>query len=205
MGMPLYGQAFTLDDANEHGLNAPARQKGKAGQFTKAAGFLAYYEICKNIQQGGWTVVEDPEGRMGHYAHKGRQWVGYDDTETIRRKSEYVREMGLGGGMVWALDLDDFKNTCGEGPHPLMNEIKKVLGPAKDAYSGVSDDKYVNTKDVAIETKSEANEDDEPETEPEPEAEPSTDTEVVDEVKDEWKKTSGSDGYKVSKINLILC
>ena len=37
--------------------------------------------------------------------------------------------MGFAGGMVWALDLDDFKNRCGEGHHPLMNTIKAVLGP----------------------------------------------------------------------------
>ena len=29
MGMPMYGRAFTLNDASEHGLNAPARAKGK--------------------------------------------------------------------------------------------------------------------------------------------------------------------------------
>ncbi len=111
MGMPLYGQAFTLDSASNHGLNAPAGQKGKAGEFTRAAGFLAYYEICADIKQGGWTVVKDPKGLMGPYAYKDRQWVGYDDVETIRRKSEYVREMGLAGGMVWALDLDDFRHV----------------------------------------------------------------------------------------------
>lgn len=111
MGMPLYGQAFTLDSASNHGLNAPAGQKGKAGEFTRAAGFLAYYEICADIKQGGWTVVKDPKGLMGPYAYKDRQWVGYDDVETIRRKSEYVREMGLAGGMVWALDLDDFRQV----------------------------------------------------------------------------------------------
>ena len=44
--------------------------------------------------------------------------------------------MGFAGGMVWALDLDDFKNRCGEGPHPLMNEIKKVLGPSKGTMEG---------------------------------------------------------------------
>ena len=135
LGMPLYGQAFTLDDDKEHGLNAPARQKGQAGEFTRAAGFLAYYEICHSINQGGWTVVNDPEGRMGPYAYKDRQWVGFDDVATIRRKSEFVRELGLGGGMVWALDLDDFNNRCGQGKHPLMNTIKAVLGPARGQYA----------------------------------------------------------------------
>ena len=43
------------------------------------------------------------------------------------------RKMGFAGGMVWALDLDDFKNRCGEGHHPLMNTIKAVLGPKMSA------------------------------------------------------------------------
>jgi hypothetical protein len=34
-----------------HGLNAPAGQKGQAGEFTRAEGFLAYYEICSNIKR----------------------------------------------------------------------------------------------------------------------------------------------------------
>lgn len=45
MGMPMYGQAFTLQDASNNGLNAPAPRKGMQGQFTRAAGFLAYNEV----------------------------------------------------------------------------------------------------------------------------------------------------------------
>ena len=70
LGMPLYGQSFTLDTAKVHGLNAPARQKGRAGEFTKAPGFLAYYEICQKVKEENWRVVQDSEGRMGPYAYK---------------------------------------------------------------------------------------------------------------------------------------
>lgn len=48
MGMPLYGQSFTLENANNNGLNAKAPGPGQAGEFTKAAGFLAYYEVRAN-------------------------------------------------------------------------------------------------------------------------------------------------------------
>lgn len=35
--------------------------------------------------------------------------------------------MNLGGGMIWALDLDDFKNTCGGGKYPLLKTIANTL------------------------------------------------------------------------------
>lgn len=45
MGMPLYGQSFTLADPKKNGLNANAPGPGTAGEYTRAAGFLAYYEV----------------------------------------------------------------------------------------------------------------------------------------------------------------
>jgi chitinase len=79
LGMPTYGQSFTLENVNNNELNAKAPGPGLAGEFTRSAGFLAFYEICNNINNGGWTVVKDPEGRMGPYAYKDRQWVSYDE------------------------------------------------------------------------------------------------------------------------------
>ena len=127
MGMPMYGQSFSLANRQKTGLNAAAHGRGQAGEFTRAGGFLAYYEICKKIQSGGWTVVKDPQDRMGPYAYNGDQWVGFDDIDTIRRKSEFVRDNGFGGGMIWALDLDDFGNRCGCEEYPLLRTINRVL------------------------------------------------------------------------------
>ena len=80
---------------------------------------------------------------MGPYAYKDRQWVGYDDAATLRRKAEYIRSMGLGGGMVWALDLDDFSNRCGLGCHIIViiniflsYQVRAGQTPADARYQG---------------------------------------------------------------------
>lgn len=51
MGVPLYGQAFQLSDAKNHGLNARAPGPGTAGEFTRSAGFLAYYEVSSHSKK----------------------------------------------------------------------------------------------------------------------------------------------------------
>ena len=127
MGMPMYGQSFTLETTSNNGLNSRTYGGGTAGRFTRARGFLAYYEICDYVLNQGWTVVTDPKGTMGPYAYKGKQWVSFDDTKMIRFKSRYVKEMGLGGAMIWALDLDDFRNVCGCESHPLLKTINREL------------------------------------------------------------------------------
>jgi hypothetical protein len=43
--MPLYGQSFSLADSGDRGLNAKSYGPGEAGEFTRAGGFLAFYEV----------------------------------------------------------------------------------------------------------------------------------------------------------------
>lgn len=49
MGMPMYGQSFSLADNQEYGLNAPTYGGGEAGDQTRARGFLSYYEVSFTI------------------------------------------------------------------------------------------------------------------------------------------------------------
>ena len=72
-------------------------------------------------------MEQHPEGSMGPIAHYGNQWVGFDDVNIIREKSKLVKEQGFGGGMIWALDLDDFRNECGCEKYPLLRTINRVL------------------------------------------------------------------------------
>jgi len=139
VGMPLYGASFTLAHKDIHGLNAPKRRKGNAGNFTREQGFLAYYDICSTIDREKWTVVQDVEGRMGPYAYHDTQWVSYDDVKMVQKKSEYVKDMGLGGAMIWAIDLDDFKGTCGLGKSPLTTMIANVLAAPRPRRRATED------------------------------------------------------------------
>ena len=50
-----------------------------------------------------WTVVRDPQKRMGPYAYKNSEWVSFDDIDTIGQKIEILKDYKLGGAMIWAL------------------------------------------------------------------------------------------------------
>ena len=110
--MALYGRTFTLADPNNHRLGAPCNGPGKAGTYTRSAGFLAYFEICTM----GLTVVEETEVHAP-YGYLDDQWVGYDDQISMLLKvNTLIKGKNLLGAMFWAFDLDDFTGTfCREG------------------------------------------------------------------------------------------
>ncbi|EDO43261.1 predicted protein, partial [Nematostella vectensis] len=114
LGIPLYGRSFTLKTANKT-LDAPAT-KGGQGPYTKEAGYIAYFEICKM----GLSVTRDPVLVSPYGVDVNNQWVGYDDVTSVQEKVNYIKKKSLLGAMFWAMDLDDFKGDCGQGSYPLM-------------------------------------------------------------------------------------
>ena len=51
LGLAMYGRTFTLKTKKQTGINAPATEAGTSGPFTQAAGFLAYFEVCKLMKE----------------------------------------------------------------------------------------------------------------------------------------------------------
>ncbi|XP_042319704.1 chitotriosidase-1-like [Sceloporus undulatus] len=125
LGIPLYGRSFTLS-SSQTGVNAPASGPGTAGTYTREAGFLSYYEIC-TFKAGATTKVI--EQQKVPYSFKGNQWIGYDDENSLKTKVAYLKQNNLGGGMVWAMDLDDFSGSfCNQGKFPLLQTLRRELG-----------------------------------------------------------------------------
>lgn len=143
LGVGSYGRSFTLDRESENGINAPASQKGRAGPYTREPGSLGYNEICEQLEKGAntWTIVRDPD-YLAPYAFTNngqRQWVGYDDQQSLALKAEFAKSMGLGGMMMWSIETDDFQGRCHGGEKfPLLNTIRRVLDGSGGGVSQAS-------------------------------------------------------------------
>jgi len=137
VGIPTYGRTWTLAGPTNT-IKSAASGPGSAGPITRESGFLAYSEICEKLCNDGWTSVSDPTGRMGPYAYKDNQWVGYDDPAMAATKARYIVTNQLGGAMFWDLPSDDFKNKFGSGQYPVIRAVSNILKLDNPVISHVS-------------------------------------------------------------------
>ncbi|XP_048208099.1 oviduct-specific glycoprotein [Perognathus longimembris pacificus] len=147
MGFPTYGRTFRLLKASENGLHAAAMGPGTSGQYTKQAGFLAYYEVCYFIQKAKKYWIDY---QYVPYACKGKEWVGYDDATSFSYKAKFIKREHFGGAMVWTLDMDDVRGTfCGTGPFPLVHVLKDLLVKADLSTTSLPQFQYSSAMKVS--------------------------------------------------------
>ncbi|XP_068453189.1 acidic mammalian chitinase-like [Clinocottus analis] len=124
MGFATYGRGFRLSTPSSQ-VGAPASGPSSAGDFTKEAGFLSFYEICSFIVGANVEMIED---QKVPYAYKLNEWVGYDNKDSFETKVRYLKDNSFGGAFVWTLDLDDFKGKfCGQGNYPLISHLRSLV------------------------------------------------------------------------------
>jgi len=121
LGMPTYGRSFKgVDDPRPSGTAGGAGPKGRC---TGEPGFLSYYEVNDLIESGTYKTYWDPVSSTPYaYDESGKNWITYDDLRSISIKVDYIEEKNLGGGMFWAIDLDDFNND-----YPIMTTVARRL------------------------------------------------------------------------------
>jgi chitinase len=127
LGMGSYGRGFTLDDANNNGLYAPASQPISAGPFTREAGMWGYNEICEKLVSEQWKVTLLDDSIRAPFATKDRNWIGYDDIQSLTVKAVYARDLGLQGAMMWSFETDDFHGRCHGETFPLIRAVHRAL------------------------------------------------------------------------------
>lgn len=117
-------------------------------------------QICSFIKDATIQWIDD---QKVPYATKNSEWVGFDNKDSyvtkvgqpvkllfiaqnvffmseecnrfFLKQVRYLQEQKFGGAFVWALDLDDFAGKfCGEGAHPLLGHLNKLLNIGKSKY-----------------------------------------------------------------------
>ncbi|XP_039275756.1 endochitinase isoform X1 [Nilaparvata lugens] len=128
VGVPCYGQSFTLTPGNtNYQPYTPAimNRGGNPGPYSKTPGNLFYYEICTYVQKNGWTQSW-ADGAFCPYAYQGDQWVGFDNERSIQMKMDFIKQKGLAGAMMWSIDQDDFTGMCGP-KNPIISTVHRHM------------------------------------------------------------------------------
>jgi chitinase len=112
LGVPFYGHVWGNVAPAEHGLF-------QLGSPVPDA-FASYKNIVANMLGQGYTRYWDaPASAPYLYNEEKKQFVSYEDTESLALKCAYVRRKGLGGIMFW----DYTSDNSGE----LLNTIHDSL------------------------------------------------------------------------------
>ncbi|KAJ0031338.1 hypothetical protein Pint_14600 [Pistacia integerrima] len=101
LGLPFYGYAWQLADANNHGFFAPS-----VGAALSSDGSAGYGQIEDFISENNATTVYNSTV-VSNYCYSGTTWIGFDDTQSISAKVSYAKENGLLGYFAWHVAADD--------------------------------------------------------------------------------------------------
>ena len=94
LGVPFYGHVWGDVGPTDHGLFQPGVPVPNA--------FANYGNIVTNMLQQGFTRYWDAAASVPYlYSEQKRQFVSYEDTESLALKCAYVRRKGLAGVMFW--------------------------------------------------------------------------------------------------------
>lgn len=121
LGVPAYGYGWT-------GVTNPtpfssATGLGPGTLPTIEPGFYDYRTVAALVQADPSAEKWD-EAAQASYFYNGNLWIGYDSPRALRRKLEYVGDMGLGGVMFWEASTD-VRNA--DDPLSLLNIANRVL------------------------------------------------------------------------------
>ncbi|KAF0813601.1 Chitinase A1 [Andreprevotia sp. IGB-42] len=122
-GLPFYfrAQGNVEPGPAGDGLNQPS--KGPGLKQYKEPGAGQYYLVKQDlIGKPGWQQFRSKEAGGAPYLYNAgtREFVSYDDPQSLKTKLDYVKANGLAGVMIWELTQDDAQ-------HSLFNTLTQSL------------------------------------------------------------------------------
>lgn len=97
MGIPFYGYIYSAVNNFNYGLYQP---------YSGGSNSITYGQVVSNyLGSPGYIRYFHPES-MVPWLSNGSVFISYDDTESIRYKTNFILSNGLAGAMIWELSGD---------------------------------------------------------------------------------------------------
>ncbi|XP_059164023.1 probable chitinase 10 [Physella acuta] len=136
VGVTGVGRWLVLEDRNYTGVGSNVTGVKRTSPDYQIPAGMTYPEICRVLKNSSTVRVFDNEQKVPYLVNDDN-WVGYEDTESVTVKTQWMMDIGVAGVMFWSLDQDDFSGTfCGQGKFPLLNTVKTLSG--KDEISSTT-------------------------------------------------------------------
>lgn len=115
LGMPLYGRVF----ANSNGLYSPYNGAGNGTTAEKGVRFFS--DIKQNLLHPYFSFWDEEAQASYLYNPDNKEFITYDSEQALRIKGQLIKQLGLGGAMVWELGLD--VRPSWDGLHAVVDEL----------------------------------------------------------------------------------
>ncbi|KAL8992214.1 MAG: hypothetical protein Q9169_007275 [Polycauliona sp. 2 TL-2023] len=141
LGLSKAGRGFTLSDPRKCSHSkCPVSGKSKPGPCTNELGLMSNVEINDVIKARGLKAQLDPAS-MSKEISWDDQWIGYDDDETFKMKTDWAAENCFGGTTLFSLDLDSGEGRqvdIGKMPDGGVIVVAPPAGSISSAVAGKS-------------------------------------------------------------------
>jgi chitinase len=136
MGIPFYGRGWGDVEPTEivkglPGLFAPGTATihgawDDDGQFT---GTNPWYLLKQKAASGDYTRYWDSESRVPYlYNAATKEFLTYDDPQSVREKVDFINKEGYGGAIVWDLSGDTPDHELGN----IVKDVKEYVAEEDD-------------------------------------------------------------------------
>ncbi|MCJ8009655.1 glycoside hydrolase family 18 protein [Lederbergia wuyishanensis] len=126
LGLPFYGRSWGNCNPETEGKvlgNGGYQLCSGNGGGNLEPGTYDYNFLEKHIiNQNGFQRYWNDTAKVPFlYSEEKREFISYDDSESIKEKTHYITQSALAGAMIWELSEDDETQT-------LMNSVREGLG-----------------------------------------------------------------------------
>ncbi|KAJ7559258.1 hypothetical protein O6H91_04G076000 [Diphasiastrum complanatum] len=105
LGLAMYGRSWTLANASETWIGAPAVGPGPPQPISGEPGFFFFSEIMQFLTNSNVSTVYDNR-TVCAYSFDSKTWVGYDNALSIANKVQYLMTRKMAGYFFWAVSFD---------------------------------------------------------------------------------------------------